>query len=355
MMLDFLVNEMHLHAFSFNDLDQIVNMIDETNYELAVVHSLSSTGGKRLANNFVCAALKAMLPKKMFAYGSFDYPENGGAFTPEKALEQIKNLMLCGFDGVKMLEGKPDTHKRIGVPLNSSYYEPSFCYMEKENIPLVWHVGDPEEFWDEKLCPDWAKERGYDWIGGNYTPKEEIEREALDVAERHPNLKIIFAHWFFQSASCEKSIELLERYPNVSLDIVPGWEMYGNFTNDYDKFRNFFIKYSDRIYYGTDNLMVNWREIISGVKRFLTTEDSFTAGEIGIVYSEPDMMIRGFNLPQETLKDIMRDNFLKVHQIPKELDVDRILAWAKHFGEENKNAPELAAAIERIKDCSERS
>jgi len=354
-MSGFLANDSHVHAFKFDDLETILEMIKEYQYEFITVQGLSCCGGERQANNFISIALKAMQPKSIFVNGTFLYPKNGGAFSPEIALQQVKHQMLCGFDGIKMLEGKPYVRKYTGIPLDSEYYEPAFSYMEKEGIPLELHVADPEEFFSAKLCPEWAKGRGHGWYDKDVLPKEELEREALGIVKRHPGLKVSLAHWFFQSASYEKSVELLETYPNVFLDIVPGWEMYGNFTKDYDRFRELFTKYSERIIFGSDNLMVNWREIANAIFRFLETDDTFTAGEAGLIFSEPDMLIRGMNLPQEVLKPILRDNFFKFYKKPKELDYDRILAWAKEFAKEYDNPISLEQSVERIREYSERS
>jgi len=349
-MSEFLANDMHIHVFNFKDLDTIIQMIDEYNYEYIAVHSLSACGGARQANNFATVALKTMLPDRIFAYGAFDYPKEGGVYTPEVALEQVKNLYACGYDGVKMLEGKPDVRKKTGEAINSGYYDLAFAYMEKEGIPLELHVADPEEFWSKNLCPGWVASAGYAWFGGDYTPKWKLEHEAMDVVKRYPDLKISFAHWFFQSASYDRSVDMFEYYPNVFLDVVPGWEMYGNFTKDYDRFRDLFINYSDRIIYGTDNLMVNWREIADSVQRFLKTDDLFNAKEAGLIYSDPEMEIRGINLPQEALIKIMRENMFKLHKTPRKLDYDRILAWAKQYGEDYDEPDYLAAAVEKIKE-----
>ena len=349
-MSGFKANDMHIHVFNFKDLETILEMIDEYDYEYIAVHSLSSDGGARQANNFVTVALKAMLPERIFAYGSFDYPKEGGVYTPEIALEQVKNLAACGFDGVKMLEGKPNVRQRTGISIDCGYYDLAFAYMEKEGMPLELHVADPEEFWSRDLCPGWVAAAGYDWFTGDFVPKWKLEHEAMEVIKRFPDLKVSLAHWFFQSASYDRTVDLFEYYPNVYLDVVPGWEMYGNFTRDYDRFRDLFIKYSDRIIYGTDNLMVNWREIADSVQRFLKTDDSYLAGEAGLIYSDPDMLIRGINLPQDALIKIMRENMLKFHKTPKKLDYDRILAWAKKYGEDYGNPENLEAAANKIKE-----
>jgi len=348
-MSGFKTNDMHIHAFNVNSFDTILTMINEYQYEYITVLSTSSCGGKWQANNFVTLALKSMLPDRVFAYGSFDYPQGGGVYTPQIALEQLKNLVVCGFDGVKMLECKPNVRQKTGVAIDSGYYDLAFAYMEKEGIPLVLHVADPEEFWSKELCPDWVADSGFDWFSGDYVPKWKLEHEAMEVIKRFPGLKVSLAHWFFQSASYDRTVDLFEYYPNIFLDIVPGWEMYGNFTKDHTRFRNLFIKYSDRIIYGTDNLMVNWREIADSVQRFLKTEDSFTAGEAGLILSDPDMLIRGINLPQDALVKIMRENFFKLNKTPKKLDYDRILNWAGKYKEEYNDPEDLSAAVDTLK------
>ncbi|MCK7495462.1 MAG: amidohydrolase family protein [Comamonadaceae bacterium] len=122
---------------------------------------------------------------------------------------------------------------------------------DASGLPILWHVNDPEEFWDAEKIPSWAKSRG--WFYGSDTINNEVQyTQVLNVLERHPNLKIIFAHFFFMSAQLPRLADLLDRYPRICIDLTPGIEMYVNLSKQPEKTRAFFEKYQDRILYGTD-------------------------------------------------------------------------------------------------------
>ena len=74
----------------------------------------------------------------------------------------------------------------------------------------------------------------------------------LSVLARHPRLRIVFAHFFFMSAQLDRLSGILDRYENVSVDLTPGIEMYENFSAAPERARAFFVRYADRIIYGTD-------------------------------------------------------------------------------------------------------
>lgn len=69
---------------------------------------------------------------------------------------------------------------------------------------------------------------------------------------RHPRLKVAFAHLYFCGDDRAHAQRLLDRYPNVSLDLTPGVEMYDHFFADREGWRAFFLRYQDRIQLGTD-------------------------------------------------------------------------------------------------------
>ena len=73
--------------------------------------------------------------------------------------------------------------------------------------------------------------------------------------------------------------ELLDRYPNLYLDITPGWEMFENFAKDREYWRNFFGRHSRRILFGTDTFSDHWMETVTCLQRVMETDETFVAFE----------------------------------------------------------------------------
>ena len=164
---------------------------------------------------------------------------------------QAKALLDMGCDGIKMMYA-PSTRKRLGYGVNDARYDGLFTYLEDNGIPIVIHVNDPEEFWEERALTEYEKSRGWGYFDGTYLSKQEIYDETFQMLDKHPRLRVTFAHFFFLSNHIEEATRVLETYPNVHFDLTPGWEMFLGFSKDIDAWQAFFEKYADRILFGTD-------------------------------------------------------------------------------------------------------
>ena len=118
----------------------------------------------------------------------------------ENLANQIAMLKEVGFDGLKMVEGTPRNRKWLQIPFDAPEYEGMWTALEELELPLLFHVADPEEFWDRTRLPKWAQTSGRDYEDPAYPLKEELYAEMDRVLERHPNLKLILAHFYFLSA-----------------------------------------------------------------------------------------------------------------------------------------------------------
>ena len=73
------------------------------------------------------------------------------------------------------------------------------------------------------------------------------------VLDRHPKLVVVNSHMmdiFYSDEQLEYLQYFLETYPNVYLDLAARLKDF--YSMSHEKIRNFFIKYSDRILFGTD-------------------------------------------------------------------------------------------------------
>jgi len=185
------------------------------------------------------------------------------------------------------------------------------------------HVNDPEEFWDAEDVPGWAVDRGWFYGDGSYINNESQYTEIFNVLAKNPDLKVIFAHFFFMSAQQARLADLLDRYPNLYIDLTPGIEMYHNFSKNIQQTRDFFIKYQDRILFGTDigakALLVNPDEGIDFgeshqrvflIRNFLENEGEFFLNpESGFLFGDPEFPFLGLGLPEGVLEKIYYRNF----------------------------------------------
>jgi predicted TIM-barrel fold metal-dependent hydrolase len=277
-------------------------------------------------------AAKAEYPDRFYVFAGLDhsaYFSSGAIRTPSLA-EQVDRLIALGADGVKMLENKPTHRKLIDIPVDGPYFEEYFARLEETGFPVLWHVCDPEEFWDPDRTPRWAKERGWGY-DDSFVPKERLYSEVETVMKRHPRLKVIFAHFYFLSADLPRAAGFLDRFEGVHFDLAPGVEFLYNLSKDPVAAREFFVKYSDRIVFGTDiSSSQSPAEALTRariVTRWLETTDEYRVpDEADFLLGPPeDGVIRGLGLPEHALDRIYRENFERLAG-PRPRPLDRDLA-----------------------------
>jgi hypothetical protein len=288
--------------------------------------------------------LKAHFLDRVYVFGGLDIsalfiaPQQAGAVFAD----YVDTLLDLGCDGVKMIEGKPEMRKMLPTPpFDSEAYASYWARLAERKVPLIFHVNDPEEFWDPDRVPEWARERGWFYGDDSFIDNETQYTEVVNVLERHPDLPVIFAHFFFLSAQLSRLAEYLDRYPNMCVDLTPGIEMYHNFSAVPEAAREFFLTYQDRVIFGTDigakALLAAPEEGIDPldsqarvtlVRTFLETEGEFWLPEGGaFLFGQPETPFRGIDLPRPVLEKIYHKNFERMAGTkPRDLDPAAIVA-----------------------------
>ena len=190
-------------------------------------------------NNILCILYKLHNPTA-YAYGGFFYPEKPMRLPMPDGMDflsQYEELMSLGFDGIKLLETKAFEQREMQAFIDHSCYDEFFSKCEKDGTHIVWHVADPDTFWDLERIPPRHLAKGWYYGEGGYMAWVDIYKMVQRVLVRHPKLKVNFAHFFFLSEHPEWLEELFEAYENVGVDLTPGAEMYKAFS--YDDIRKF--------------------------------------------------------------------------------------------------------------------
>jgi predicted TIM-barrel fold metal-dependent hydrolase len=319
----------HVHMGGIADEAEMLKILEATGIEkMALVSIQNPAAGAGLPQSLY---MKAQHPKLFFVFAGLNHAQklSEGRVKAPSLVEQVEGFVKIGCDGIKMIEGKPTSRQRMDIPVTDSYFADYWARVEELGIPIVWHVNDPEEFWDPEKLPGWARER--DWgYGPDDVQKEQLYDEVDEVLARHPNLKIIFAHFYFLSADLPRAGRFFDDHPTVQFDLAPGIEMLYNLSRDPDASREFFTQYAERIVFGTDlasRLSVEEGIIRAGlVFRWLESEDTFRVPEEADFLLGPpeDGIIRGLSLPDDVLTRIYHDNFARLAGMqPNILDIGK--------------------------------
>lgn len=337
--------DMHIHShveMPLNEtLDIYKKIMQHFNYEKIVLEALPYYD---ITENFKVLYLKSKLDGIYANIGlthSFNEKD-----TQEGYLEQIKLFYDMGCDGIKMFEGKPEYRKKLGRPLNDKIFDKFYAFAEEKGLPIVMHVSDPREFWDKERIPQWALERGW-FYGEEFVPFETVQKEIEGVLKKFPKLKLIFAHFFFVSDDISYADWIMNKWENTCFDLTPGTEMYNNFSDNIDEWRNFFKRNSSRILFGTD--IYNWEKgdntieeryahAVNLVRNFLERKEPFIDKWQNKKIENP------FGFEDEILDNIYYNNFVRIFgKQRREIDCDLIKSECKRFIK-NHNLNELETA-----------
>lgn len=303
----------HVHCYERGQLARLIADIRYTGARQFCVLVTDRMNGEGSAQWDNAMLLKRAYPRNAFVFGALDFRavvEDRQIEPDVPFVQQLLDLMAAGCDGLKLLIGKPDRRKAIGFPLDSPLLEPVLSLAEQTRFPVLWHVGDPPEFWNERTVPRWARERGW-WYDQTHPSQSQLEAEMARVLARHPTLNLILPHFFFLSDRLNDAAGLLERYPAYALDLAPGIELYHNLTARRDDARAFFIRFADRIIFGSDfGLPCGWsRQRGMMIRRFLETDDVFPAPDDPAMQPDDRPPLRGLALPRDVLAQIYAGNF----------------------------------------------
>jgi len=322
----------HVHMRDMASEDSMLAICEATGIEkMALVSIQNPEAGAGLPQSLY---MKARHPGQFFVFAGLNHAQkltDGKVKTPSLAA-QVDSFVEMGCDGIKMIEGKPTSRQRMNIPVTDPYFADYWARVEELGLTIVWHVNDPEEFWDPERIPGWAKERNWGY-GPDDVQKEELYAEVDEVLARHPKLKIVFAHFYFLSADLSRSARFFDQHPGVHFDLAPGIEMLYNLSRHPEAGREFFTKHADRIVYGTDlssGQSLEEARIRAGIVfRWLESDETFRVpDEADFLLGPPeDGVVRGMSLPDDVLGKIYHDNSVRLAGAePEALNVEAAVA-----------------------------
>ncbi len=300
------IADSHIHT-RFADLERTKKMLDDI-FSVGVTDTcILSLPYRGAADNLYSLYVKEKYKKiNMRAFCGFHVTDRYASVDPKKQIETVLDL---GADGVKLMFS-PDLQRYYGKGLDDPYYDEMFSLLEERNTPVNIHLADPETFW----------ENGKQYDDPTFPKKEEMYAQTFRMLDKHPKLRVCFAHFMFLSDFPDEAVRVMEKYPNVMFDLTPGVEMYPNFKKRIDFWKEFFKKYSKRIMFGTDCNTIKSinKDLEKSVYKFLTAEGDYTDSFYGTEYA-----LTGINLSENELENICYNNFIRfVGESKKPLNVE---------------------------------
>jgi hypothetical protein len=192
----------------------------------------------------------------MKGFGKRDWGTKVSAQLAADAAEGAKAVKI--WKNVGMAEKGPDGKL---IFLDDPAIAPVADEVQKLGLTLIGHQGEPHNCWLplEQMTTDNDREyfRNHPQYHMFLHPEMPGYEDQIGARDRfvaaHPQLRFVGAHLGSLEYDVDRIAAFLDRYPNASLDMAARMsQVQYQSVRDLPKVRNFFIKYQDRILYGTD-------------------------------------------------------------------------------------------------------
>ncbi len=306
----FPVIDYHNHLDAFEPRD-VLRTMDACNVERVVnITMRPGLGALEIIEKF------APFPERFSIMAWMDW---SGVERPDffqKSLDTMELLAEKGICGMKFWKdlglNVRDASGQL-LRIDDERLAPHFDKAAQLGISVMFHTADPDAFFlpidrhnerYEELAahPDWA-------FSGSQYSKDELLEQRDRVFARHPKTNFVAAHVAECGGDLRKVTEMLEKYPNVSVDMSARVAELGRQPFSA---RRFFLKFQDRILFGSD--LFPEIETYRLHFRFFETEDEY--------FDYPSHASRqgrwkvyGINLPKDVLRKIYRENAIRL--LPK--------------------------------------
>jgi predicted TIM-barrel fold metal-dependent hydrolase len=255
-------------------------------------------------------------------FGGVDWPvwaEKGNQF-PDWAAGRLRAQKARGAFGLKIWKGfglhVRDHHGDL-VRVDDKRLVPIWETAGELGMPVLIHVADPVAFFDplnttnerwEELDahPDWQ------FSGPPFPPFMRIMDGLARLVERHSRTTFIGAHVGCYAENLAWVGTLLDRCPNFYVDISARLGELGRqpYTS-----RRFFLKYADRILFGSD--FGPYTKAYRLYYRFLETDDEYFNYSVGEIPMQGRWYAYGLYLPDDVLQKVYHQNAMRLFGIEK--------------------------------------
>lgn len=326
----------HMHIQNYADTI-FIKQAEDDNFRFLNLNVFKS-GGKPIEEQqkFSAEMVKAF-PDRNAWVTTFSLDNFNNQAWQEEAISYIKQSVENGAVGVKVWKNigfflKDEKGKLVMI--DHPRFDPILDYLAKNHIPLIGHLGEHRNSWLplEKMTVngnrDYARAHPDEHMYLHpERPSYEDYINARDrMLEKHPDLVFIGAHLGSLEWSVDELAKRLDKFPNMSVDMAERVShlQYQTLT-EWQKVHDFFIKYQDRLVYGTD-LRSSAMDIINkGIKD--PAEIKMHAHEVWMrhwKFFTSDQMMRvpkvegefkGLKLPREVVDKIYRTNAEKLFPV----------------------------------------
>ncbi|MGQ3053719.1 MAG: hypothetical protein ACT6S0_18235 [Roseateles sp.] len=206
------------------------------------------------------------------------------------------------------------------VMIDDARFKPLFDDFARRGVPLLGHQGEPHNCWLPLEQMTVNNDRAYFKAHPQYhmhlhpeMPSWEAHMAARDrLLAAHPGMRFIGMHLASLERDVGELAAFLDKFPAAVVDVAARiGQLQHQSHKDRERVRRFFIKYQDRILYGSDIAQAPGQDGAALAKeaegvwrmhwRYFNTADSFKVADL-------DKPVTGLALPRDVVDKLYRKN-----------------------------------------------
>ncbi len=313
--------DVHAHALTLDT--ELVKQAQSDNFILISLNTEVPDYPSIDSQQYYILQQRHNFPNDIFYVTAFHTTEINEPGWSDREIAYLKKSFGSGALGIKIWKNIGMTIKDKDsnyIMVDNPVFDPIFKYLEQHNIPVIGHIGEPKNCWLPLDQMTTNNDRDYFtghpeyhmFLHPEYPSYETIIRSRDHLLEKHPNLRFIGAHLGSMEWDVDEIAKRLDKFPNMSIEPAERWgQLQYQSLQNWQKVRDFFIKYQDRIMYGTDveenssqkpgELNIHAHKLWMNDWRYLNTEDSLQSPFV-------DKKFKGLHLPKTVINKIFYTN-----------------------------------------------
>jgi predicted TIM-barrel fold metal-dependent hydrolase len=287
------------------DPQEMIGRMDRLNIKTIII--LTGMWGDKLQT--IIDSMVKPYPGRFVVFTQIDWSKINDPNFSQLMVRQIDDSVARGARGLKVLKelglGVHDSAGKL-IAIDDPRLDPAWEECGRLGIPVFIHVADPEAFFHpidarneryEEFVdhPDWS------FYGPQFPSMQELFAQRDHMFAKHPYTTFVALHFGSWPENLDFVERTLEKFPNV---MIESGAREGELGRQPKRTREIFVKYSDRIMFGTDEGA--GEAMYQNYFRWLETEDEY------FPYAQYPLqgrwMIYGLGLPDTVLDKVYHRN-----------------------------------------------
>ena len=329
------IKKIDIHTHISSDADYLQKVMDAWNLKMFTICNEGLKSDRLEAQRRIAMDICQKYPRYYAWCTTFDLNGISAPGWVDRVIKQLQADFDQGALAVKIwkevgmqLKDKKGNFIQIDDPV----FEPVLQFISCQKKTLFTHIGDPVEYWlsagPDGLPDAWYKEGDDVWnrIGEfkGQVSYGTLLRARDQVIRKYPDLKMVGCHLGSMAFDVDEIARRLDAFPNFAVET--SFALPKLMGQAREKVRDFFIRFSDRILYGSDisggmiatpflvdmsKFHEHWTpEELDQLKEDLMKqyENDFNYLATNQEFARSHYSVRGLELPETVLQKIYYDN-----------------------------------------------